>query len=173
MVLTVSFGLSPVIGLSCHRRQRKFSSANLTPASRRQDHTTSPSAPAPFVKSALASTASRPAFVTIASRPLLERDEGRYGCDLGVRSRTPAAADWHDGQAVARMSGSEMRSQEKSPMSVSVAIRAVIPGRAERELRCAIAHRRISRFRVVSQFEISPPAAIFATLGGKCGKERT
>jgi hypothetical protein len=31
----------------------------LTPASRRQDHTTSPSAPAPFVKGAFASTASR------------------------------------------------------------------------------------------------------------------
>jgi hypothetical protein len=43
--------------------------ANLTPAPRRQDHTTSPSASAPFVKSASASTASRPASVTIASRP--------------------------------------------------------------------------------------------------------
>src|SRR4051794_12482041 len=41
-VLTVSFVISPVIGLVCHRR---FASAqNLTPASRRQDHTTSPSA---------------------------------------------------------------------------------------------------------------------------------
>jgi hypothetical protein len=53
MVLTVSFVLSPVIGLCCHRRQRiwrakarsgRHTSANLTPASRRQDHTTSPSA---------------------------------------------------------------------------------------------------------------------------------
>ena len=44
-------------------------SSNLTPASRRQDHTTSPSASAPFVKSASASTASRPTFVTIAKRP--------------------------------------------------------------------------------------------------------
>jgi hypothetical protein len=44
MVLTVSFVLSPVIGLVCHRHLRKLSSANLTPASRRQDHTTSPSA---------------------------------------------------------------------------------------------------------------------------------
>jgi hypothetical protein len=42
MVLTVSFVISPVIGLVCHRR---FASAqNLTPASRRQNHTTSPSA---------------------------------------------------------------------------------------------------------------------------------
>jgi hypothetical protein len=51
MVLTVSFVLSPVIGLYCHRRQRS-ASANLTPASGRQDHTTSPSASAPFVKGA-------------------------------------------------------------------------------------------------------------------------
>jgi hypothetical protein len=44
-------------------------SANLTPASRRQDHTTSPSALALFVKSAAASIASNPASVTIAIRP--------------------------------------------------------------------------------------------------------
>jgi hypothetical protein len=44
-------------------------SANLTPASRRQDHTSSPSAAMPFVIGTLASTASRPASVTIASRP--------------------------------------------------------------------------------------------------------
>src|SRR5215208_7682059 len=51
MVLTVSFGLSPVIGLCCHRRLA--SPRNLTPASRRQDHTTSPSASAPFVSGAI------------------------------------------------------------------------------------------------------------------------
>src|ERR1700722_139493 len=45
MVLTVSFALSPVIGLVCHRRpQEALLPRNLTPASRRQDHTTSPSA---------------------------------------------------------------------------------------------------------------------------------
>ena len=52
MVLTVSFVLSPVTGLVCHRRLRTnvlskpgradLTSANLTPASGRQDHTTSP-----------------------------------------------------------------------------------------------------------------------------------
>jgi hypothetical protein len=42
---------------------------NLTPASGRQDHTSSPSASAPFVKSASASTASRLTSVTIAKRP--------------------------------------------------------------------------------------------------------
>src|SRR5713226_4606987 len=61
MVLTVSFVLSPVTGLFCHRRLRTnvtsapgradTTSANLTPASGRQDHTTSPYASAPFVSS--------------------------------------------------------------------------------------------------------------------------
>jgi hypothetical protein len=98
MVLTASFVLSPVIGLVCHRHLRiggEFgpvgpapASANLTPASGRQDHTTSPSATCvvrlravnrsraqstalrPRLRAdAAASTASRPASVTIASRP--------------------------------------------------------------------------------------------------------
>src|SRR5258708_36447684 len=47
----------------------ELSSANLTPASGRQDHTTSPSAHASFVSDTATSTASRPAAVTIASRP--------------------------------------------------------------------------------------------------------
>jgi hypothetical protein len=46
-----------------------FNSTGLTPASRRQDHTSSPSASVPFVIGTSTSTASRPAFVTIASRP--------------------------------------------------------------------------------------------------------
>jgi hypothetical protein len=69
MVLTAYTVLSPAIGFSCHRRLRKLPSANLTPASRRQDHTTSPSAISALVKAPPASTASRPASVTIASRP--------------------------------------------------------------------------------------------------------
>jgi hypothetical protein len=47
MVLTVSFVLSPVTGLVCHRRSRRSLRENLTPASGRQDHTTSPSAHPP------------------------------------------------------------------------------------------------------------------------------
>ena len=43
MVLTVSFVLFLVIGLFCHHR-RRIISTDLTPASRRQNHTTSPSA---------------------------------------------------------------------------------------------------------------------------------
>src|SRR5216684_6571074 len=98
MVLTVSFVLSPVIGLVCHRRPRiclgyarlgRLNSANLTPASGRQDHTTSPYAATSLVRTpfdrsqafrqpalqprcapnAAASTASLPASVTIAIRP--------------------------------------------------------------------------------------------------------
>jgi hypothetical protein len=50
---------------------------NLMPASGHQDHTTSPSASAPFVKGASTSTASRPASVTIASRPSCRGGTGR------------------------------------------------------------------------------------------------
>jgi hypothetical protein len=59
MVLTAYVGLSPVTGLFCHRRPRTdvvpkpgradITSANLTPASGRQDHTTSPYAATSFV----------------------------------------------------------------------------------------------------------------------------
>src|ERR1700675_404589 len=100
MVLTVYFVLSPVPGLFCHRRLRTNvlsapgradpTSATLTPASGRQDHTTSPYASVPFVSSPFdssrtstretrpasrcapdtaASTAPHPAPVTIAIRP--------------------------------------------------------------------------------------------------------
>src|SRR3954471_1457229 len=69
MVLTVSFVISPVIGLVCHRRFA-VDPQSLTPASRRQDHTTSPSAFSPVRQRCLmASIASRPASVTIASAP--------------------------------------------------------------------------------------------------------
>src|SRR5712664_3175851 len=52
MVLTVSFVISSVTMLGCHRRSRK--SASLAPASERQDHTTSPSARALFVRAMIA-----------------------------------------------------------------------------------------------------------------------
>jgi hypothetical protein len=58
-------------------------SANLTPASGRQDHTTSPSAFALFVTSVKASTASRLTSVTIAKRPSERRDGQGYATDLG------------------------------------------------------------------------------------------
>ena len=64
MVLTVSFVISPVTG-SFATVIGEILLASLTPASGRQDHTTSPYAPAPFVwlaigkPDAAASTASR------------------------------------------------------------------------------------------------------------------
>jgi hypothetical protein len=61
----------------------EMNSADLTPASRRQDHTTSPSAgPRPRQKRSPASTASRPASVTIAIRPSVGRDGGSCRSDL-------------------------------------------------------------------------------------------
>src|ERR1700722_20313285 len=60
--------ISPVIGFLVTVACQRF--ANLMPASRHQDHTTSPSAHAPVVCSTFASTASRPASVTIARAPL-------------------------------------------------------------------------------------------------------
>src|SRR5712691_7021081 len=63
MVLTVSFALSSVTGLFCHRHPRTnvvpkpgradITSVNLTPASGRQDHTTSPYAATSLVRSLL------------------------------------------------------------------------------------------------------------------------
>jgi hypothetical protein len=52
MVLTVSFVLSPVIGFVVTVASG-IASADLTPASRRQDHTTSPYAASALVRSAI------------------------------------------------------------------------------------------------------------------------
>ena len=78
--------LSPAIGLSCHRRLRKSLPANLTPASRRQDHTILPSACKTLSSEApLASIASNPASVTIAIRPSSGVDGGiaKLICNFG------------------------------------------------------------------------------------------
>src|SRR5713226_2496626 len=50
MVLTVSFALSPVTGLFCHRHFAGHVPQSLAPAAGRQDHTTSPSAATSFVR---------------------------------------------------------------------------------------------------------------------------
>jgi len=73
MVLTVSFVLSPVIGLYCHRRLRFFSQ---TWRRRRGVRTTRLRRPHMRRSSAAhsASTASRPASVTIAIRPSRGQD---------------------------------------------------------------------------------------------------
>src|ERR1700736_6351562 len=83
MVLTVSFALSPVTGLVCHRHRRNHF--------RRLDTSVGASGPHDFAvrltrrsSAALsASTASRPAAVTIACRPSVGRNGGGYRSDLG------------------------------------------------------------------------------------------
>jgi len=63
------FVLSPVTGLFCHRRSQD-NPATLTPASGRQDHTTSPSASSAFVSHAISvHRIPLPTSVTIAIRP--------------------------------------------------------------------------------------------------------
>src|ERR1700712_1154386 len=62
--------LSQVTGLFCHLRLRELPFANLTPASGRQDHTTSPSASARFVKSRFHVHRIPCRVVDVAQRPL-------------------------------------------------------------------------------------------------------
>ena len=89
MVLTVSFVLSPVIGFIVTVISRVFSQ-DLTPASRRQDHTTSPYASASFVRALFARlTLPRPPHPVPYVRddretPLcVGRDGKGYRVDLG------------------------------------------------------------------------------------------
>jgi hypothetical protein len=85
MVLTVSFVVSLVIGLSCHHRRRDHL-ADLIPASRYQDATTSPSVIGAFVSCTVTSIAScAQRSVTIAKRPPWRaQDARRSASDLPV-----------------------------------------------------------------------------------------
>jgi hypothetical protein len=79
---TAYFVLSPATGFLATVVMR-IRSTNLTPAPGRQDHTFSPSAR--IARSSVAppaSTASRPAFATIASAPVSGRDGDSYSADL-------------------------------------------------------------------------------------------
>jgi hypothetical protein len=101
---TAYFVLSSVTGLFCHRHQRIMvlskpgradsTSANLTPASGRQDHTTSPYAATSLVRSLLIAhrLITRPAIPSRARRcrvhrnPPRVRDDGqRPSCGVGWR----------------------------------------------------------------------------------------
>ena len=78
-----------------------FESASLTPASRRQDHTTSPSASMRSrQKRRLRPSHPVPTSVTIAKRPSVGRDKAHFGFDLGARSTMPIATNWHDRQII-------------------------------------------------------------------------
>ena len=96
MVLTVSFELSPVIGLCCHRRLADTGVSgplgltsplrDLTPTNEASGpHDFAVREPSAFVNAHPASTASCPASVTISSRP--SRGQDGEGCrtDLGQK----------------------------------------------------------------------------------------
>src|SRR5450759_4484660 len=80
MVLTASFALSPATGLSCNRHQWNCFHRLDTSVGVSGPHDFSVRIPRRSSKALSASTASRPAFVTIANAPL----EGRDGGDLKV-----------------------------------------------------------------------------------------
>ncbi len=83
MVLTVSFVLSPVIGLSCHRRWRSCLRKLDAGVEASGPHDFAVREPALSSLAPSASTASRPASVTIAIRPSAGRDDEGYRFDLG------------------------------------------------------------------------------------------
>jgi hypothetical protein len=133
----------------------RVASANLTPASRRQDHTTSPSASSAVRPQApSASTASRPASVTIASRPSCGTGRGE-SIKLFLpngEAKNFAKQDW-TGKSLICPSGKSVGlfipDQPRHSGAMPTGPRKARPDdRLRIELRCAIAHRRISRFRV-------------------------
>ena len=83
MVLTVSFVLSPVIGLFCHRHPCSLLHELDASVEASGPHDFAVRKACTFVKAPLASTASRPASVTIAIRPSVGRDGEIYTTDLG------------------------------------------------------------------------------------------
>jgi hypothetical protein len=84
MVLTVSFALSPVIGLFCHRRFTEMHSAKLDASVEASGpHDFAVRTPAPSSEAPPTSTASRPASVTIAIRPCSGTRRRGYRSDLG------------------------------------------------------------------------------------------
>src|SRR5260221_13926890 len=86
MVLTVSFVLSPVTGLFCHRHFAGHVPRTLAPASGRQDHTTSPSVAASFVRVLFPRlTLPRPSHPA----PNVRDDRERPSCGCGTGERKP------------------------------------------------------------------------------------
>jgi hypothetical protein len=77
MVLTAYFALSPVTGLVCHRRLADASATLDASVGASGPHDFAVRKPALSSGAQLASIASRPAFVTIASRPSVGRDGER------------------------------------------------------------------------------------------------
>jgi len=87
MVLTVSFVLSPAIGLVCHRHRRRCHRQLDAGVEASGPHDFAVREPALSSAAQAASTASRPASVTIAIRPSVGRDGERFRFDLGQARR--------------------------------------------------------------------------------------
>ena len=87
VVLTVSFVISSAIGLVCHRHWRELLPANLTPASRRQDHTTSPSASSAVRQKRISVHRIQPRVRDDRDTPLCGVDGGSYETDLRETKR--------------------------------------------------------------------------------------
>ena len=83
MVLTAYFVLSPVIGLVCHRHLRSCLRKLDAGVEASGPHDFAVREPALSSAAQAASTASRPASVTIAIRPSVGRDIEGYRFDLG------------------------------------------------------------------------------------------
>ena len=100
---TAYIAISPGTGLSCPRRLRDVNTiANLASASGGQDHATSPSAPATFVRRVLrVHRIPAPHIVTIGRNVPLHRGGMRESMVLicpTPQAKRPAA-DWHDGSS--------------------------------------------------------------------------
>src|ERR1700686_2922663 len=83
MVLTAYFVLSPARSGLFVPVILRLLGADLTPASRRQNHTTSPSASAPFVKCAARVHRIPPRVRDVRNAPLLGQHGTTQGTDLG------------------------------------------------------------------------------------------
>src|ERR1700730_7444806 len=81
---TAYIALSPATGLFCHRRPWSCLHELDTSVGVSGPHDFAVRVRRPRLKAPSASTASRPALVTIAKRPLVGRDGVRYTGDLGL-----------------------------------------------------------------------------------------
>jgi hypothetical protein len=82
MVLTVSFVLSPVIGLSCHRRLARLLARLDAGVEASGPHDFAVRKRAPSSEALPASTASRPALMTLRNAPRVGQDGGSCRSDL-------------------------------------------------------------------------------------------
>jgi hypothetical protein len=128
MVLTVSFALSPATGLFCHRHQRSCLCQFDASVGASGPHDFAVRKRAPSSEAPPASTASRPASVTIAIRPSRGTRRWGYKSDL-LQRRTEIFLQMRlDGHPKSADRGRVPNPQNKlSMMNLEKCIRALIP----------------------------------------------